>query len=80
MDTTHDGYAFVAGTPFKLTPSGFLPVEDQGSCFVEVTLPEGASVNRISALMPTVTDILNQAPAVESIEAVIGFNFVDGLS
>ena len=31
---------------FKVTPTGFLPEEDQGAFFVEVQLPEGASVNR----------------------------------
>lgn len=71
---------FGAGTLFKITPSGFLPVEDQGAYFAEVTLPEGASVNRTSALMSTVEGILEQAPGVESVETVTGFSFVDGLS
>ena len=31
---------------FKITPTGFLPVEDQGAIFGEIQLPEGASVNR----------------------------------
>lgn len=28
------------------TPTGFLPQEDQGAFFVEIRLPEGASLNR----------------------------------
>ena len=31
---------------FRITPTGFLPAEDQGAIFGEVQLPEGASVNR----------------------------------
>ena len=30
----------------RSSPTGFLPAEDQGAFFVEVQLPEGASVNR----------------------------------
>ena len=32
-------------------PTGFLPAEDQGAFFVEVRLPDGASVNRTEAAM-----------------------------
>ncbi|MEO0760976.1 MAG: efflux RND transporter permease subunit, partial [Pseudomonadota bacterium] len=36
----------VTGGMLRITPTGFLPVEDQGAYFVEVALPEGSSVNR----------------------------------
>ena len=39
-----------AGWLFKVTPTSFLPSEDQGAVFVEVQLPEGASVNRTEAV------------------------------
>ena len=39
-----------AGWLFKITPTGFLPSEDQGAFFGEVQLPEGASVNRTAAV------------------------------
>ncbi len=34
------------GWLFKVTPTGFLPEEDQGAFMAQVQLPEGASVNR----------------------------------
>ena len=40
--------AVVVGTGalFRITPTGFLPQEDQGAFFVQIALPEGASLNR----------------------------------
>ncbi len=75
------GFAlFGAGWLFKTTPSGFLPVEDQGAYFVEVALPEGASINRTSKVMEDVSTIIKSAPGVQDVMTVTGFSFVDGLN
>ena len=54
--------AVMAGTGwlFKITPTGFLPSEDQGAIFGEVQLPEGASVNRTDAVAKRVEEIIAQ--------------------
>ena len=49
-----------AGCLFKVTPTGFLPSEDQGAVFAEVQLPEGASVNRTEAVVKRVEEIAQQ--------------------
>ena len=41
----------------KITPTGFLPEDDQGALFVVVQLPGGASVARTS-------DVVRQAEAI----------------
>ncbi|MEM7177794.1 MAG: multidrug efflux RND transporter permease subunit [Pseudomonadota bacterium] len=68
------------GTLFKITPGGFLPNEDQGAYFVEVALPEGASVNRTEVVMNEVREIVAKAPGVENVLTVAGFSFVDSLN
>ncbi len=68
------------GVLFKTTPSGFLPTEDQGAFFVEIALPEGASLNRTSLVVDDVFKILKDTPGVENVQTVTGFSFVDGLS
>ncbi|WP_068114680.1 efflux RND transporter permease subunit [Tropicimonas marinistellae] len=74
------GLALVGtGLLFKSTPTGFLPVEDQGAYFVEVQLPEGASVNRTGAVMEDAEQIVSSAPGVADVLAVTGYSFVDGL-
>jgi hydrophobe/amphiphile efflux-1 (HAE1) family protein len=63
-----------------LTPTGFLPEEDQGAFFISVQLPDGASVARTSEVTKQVEDLLKQMPAVEHTLSIIGFSLLDGAS
>jgi hydrophobe/amphiphile efflux-1 (HAE1) family protein len=63
-----------------LTPTGFLPEEDQGAFFISVQLPDGASVARTSEVTKQVEDVLKQMPAVEHTLSIIGFSLLDGAS
>lgn len=71
---------FGAGVLLKVTPSGFLPVEDQGVFFVELRLPDGASLNRTTKSMDEAYAIVASAPGVKDVMTVTGFSFIDGLS
>ena len=64
----------------KITPTGFVPEEDQGAFFVIVQLPDGASIGRTTALVRQIDDILKQEPAVADYSATIGLNFIDNYS
>jgi hydrophobe/amphiphile efflux-1 (HAE1) family protein len=68
-----------AGYLFKITPTGFLPSEDQGAVFAEVQLPEGASVNRTEAVVKRVEEIVKNTPGVASVTSVVGFSLLDNL-
>jgi hydrophobe/amphiphile efflux-1 (HAE1) family protein len=63
-----------------LTPTGFLPEEDQGAFFISVQLPDGASVARTSEVTKQVEDLLKQMPAVEHTLSIIGYSLLDGAS
>jgi hydrophobe/amphiphile efflux-1 (HAE1) family protein len=63
-----------------LTPTGFLPEEDQGAFFISVQLPDGASVARSSEVTKQVEDLLKQMPAVDHVLSIIGFSLLDGAS
>jgi hydrophobe/amphiphile efflux-1 (HAE1) family protein len=63
-----------------LTPTGFLPEEDQGAFFISVQLPDGASVARTSEVTKQVEALLKQMPAVEHTLSIIGFSLLDGAS
>jgi hydrophobe/amphiphile efflux-1 (HAE1) family protein len=63
-----------------LTPTGFLPEEDQGAFFISVQLPDGASVARSSEVTKQVESLLKQMPAVEHTLSIIGFSLLDGAS
>ncbi len=64
----------------KITPTGFLPEEDQGAFFVIVQLPDGASIGRTTEVVRQIEDILKQEPAVADYSATIGLNFIDNYS
>ena len=64
----------------KLTPTGFLPEDDQGALFVVAQLPGGASVARTTEVVERAQEILRKDEAVEDITAVIGLNFIDNYS
>lgn len=62
----------------KITPTGFLPEEDQGAFFISVQLPDGASVARTSQVAKQVEDLLKKMPQIEHVLAIIGFSLLDG--
>ncbi len=47
----------VTGYGLSLLPSGFIPLQDQGYLVVNVTLPDGASLERTEKVMKRITDI-----------------------
>ena len=64
----------------RITPTGFLPEEDQGALFVVVQLPGGASLARTTAVIRQAETILRKEAAVEDVTSVIGLNFIDNYS
>ncbi len=71
---------FVAtGWLYQMTPTGFVPEEDQGAMFVVAQLPEGASVNRTAAVIDKIERVLEGTDGVEHYLSVIGYNFLDAV-
>ena len=61
-----------------LTPTGFLPEEDQGAFFVFAQLPDGASVTRTRAVVERVEKIAKGIPQIQNVLAIVGFSLLDG--
>jgi hydrophobe/amphiphile efflux-1 (HAE1) family protein len=70
-------FALGAGVMGKITPGGFLPGEDQGGFFVQVSLPPGASVNRTEAVADELTTKFDKLPQVQHVISIIGFSILD---
>jgi multidrug efflux pump subunit AcrB len=73
-------FAVAIGGLMRITPTGFLPEEDQGVFFINVQLPDGASVNRTSDTVRRVEGILKAMPQIQDVIAVIGFSLLDNYS
>lgn len=67
----------VLGFLFTRLPGSFLPDEDQGIMFTQMTLPVGATKERSIAIMDQIEDhyLNNEPDTVRSIFSVIGFSF-----
>ena len=64
----------------KLIPSGFIPLEDMGYFYMNVTLPDAASLQRTDEVMKKIDQILVATPGVENIISVGGYSMLTGTS
>jgi hydrophobe/amphiphile efflux-1 (HAE1) family protein len=65
-----------AGLFVRAIPAGFIPEEDQGIFGVAVQLPPGASLERTSAVLKKVEEILAKTEGIESYQAIGGYGAV----
>ncbi len=69
---------FVAATTYLRLPTELVPAEDQGAILVDVSLPDGASLQRSTEAMQEVSDIIQNTDGVENVISVAGFSFLGG--
>jgi hydrophobe/amphiphile efflux-1 (HAE1) family protein/NodT family efflux transporter outer membrane factor (OMF) lipoprotein len=62
------------GVLFKTLPTGFLPEEDQGVIFVQVRLPDGASLERNQKVTAKVEEILLSIPGIVAANTLGGLD------
>ncbi|MEI3797926.1 MULTISPECIES: efflux RND transporter permease subunit [unclassified Chitinophaga] len=60
-----------------ILPSGFIPTEDQGMIYVNVTTPPGATVERTEAILDQVQAIAAELGEVESVSTLAGYSLVN---
>jgi len=60
----------------RLLPTGFLPEEDQGYVFVNLSLPNSASAERTREAASKVEESLQKVPGVQYVTSVIGFSLL----
>jgi len=63
---------------YSSLPKSFLPDEDQGYFFVNVQLPDGASLGRTDAVLGQMQTLLENDPAVDDVIAISGFSLLSG--
>ncbi len=69
-------FAIVAVFFGNRLPSSFLPDEDQGYAFINMQLPNAASLERTSAVASQVEQIIANTPGVRYTTSVIGFSLL----
>jgi len=77
------GLALVTGLAGLLgarLPTGFIPSEDQGFFYVNVQLPEAASLQRTDSASRKIEQILQKTPGVASFTVTVGYSFLSQVS
>ncbi len=62
----------------KLIPGGFMPEEDMGYLFVNIQLPDAASLQRSDVVSKKVEGILAKYDQIEYVTAATGFSMLSG--
>jgi hydrophobe/amphiphile efflux-1 (HAE1) family protein len=60
----------------KFLPSGFIPTEDQGVIYINVTTPQGATVERTGKFLDEITRISKQLEQVENVSTLGGYSLI----
>ena len=72
------GAGAMTGWLFQVTPTGFLPDEDQGAFMAQIQLPQGAAVNRTIETVKEVESLVKGDPAIAHVLTVPGYSILDG--
>lgn len=71
-------FFFIATWGFNaILPTGFIPTEDQGVIYVNVTTPPGATVERTENVLSAIYEQTKSLEAVESMSTLAGFSLVN---
>jgi len=61
-------------------PGGFVPTEDQGYLFANLSLPDAASLQRTAAACQRVQEILQKVPGIQDVTSIAGYSMLSGVS
>jgi hydrophobic/amphiphilic exporter-1 (mainly G- bacteria), HAE1 family len=60
----------------KILPTGFIPTEDQGTIYANVTTPAGATLERTEQIMNEIDKITSEIDAVENVSTLAGYSMI----
>jgi HAE1 family hydrophobic/amphiphilic exporter-1 len=72
--------ATIIGLLLANLPSAFVPDEDKGAFFVDMQLPDGASLERTETVARQVNQIILDDPDVDHVVTVYGFSILKGVA
>lgn len=61
-------------------PTGFIPNEDQGVVYINVTAPSGATVERTEKVLDEVQKVTESMDIIEATSTLAGYSLVNGVS
>ncbi len=67
-------FSFGAGVIGSIVPAGFIPEEDQGTIYANITTPSGATLERTDKVVNEVQRIASELDGVNSVSSLAGFS------
>jgi len=74
------GIAVIAVGMGNRLPKSFIPEEDQGYAFLQIQLPDAASLQRTDAVMRKLDDMLAHTHGIKSFSGISGFSLLSNTS
>ena len=62
----------------ETTPTGFVPTEDTGRLFIDISLPPATAMERTKDVIGIVEGIVKQIPEIDSRTAISGNSLISG--
>jgi len=62
----------------KSTPTGFVPSEDMGRLFIDISLPPATSMGKTKIIVDRVDSIVGSVPEMEARTAIVGSSLISG--
>jgi HAE1 family hydrophobic/amphiphilic exporter-1 len=64
----------------QILPAGFIPTEDQGMIYVNVTTPAGATVERTEEVLDQIQKVAAKLKPVESVSTLAGYSLLNDVA
>ncbi len=64
----------------RILPTSFVPSEDQGYFFMQLQLPDAASLQRTDVIARQVEQVLGETEGVQSYTSIVGFSLLSNIS
>jgi HAE1 family hydrophobic/amphiphilic exporter-1 len=74
------GISVIAVSMGKSLATSFIPEEDQGYAFIQIQLPDAASLQRTDAVIRKLDDILAHTHGIQGYDAISGFSLLSNTS
>lgn len=71
---------FLAWGGSKMLPSGFIPTEDQGMIYINVTTPPGSTMERTEKVLDQISIITKDISEIENITTLAGYSLVNEIA
>jgi HAE1 family hydrophobic/amphiphilic exporter-1 len=71
-------FGLILGYLMKTSPTGFVPDEDTGRMFIDISLPPSTSTERTKETVLELDKIVSQIPEIAGRSSVMGFSLISG--